>query len=145
MTGRSAYAALQFGADRFGDSSNSLGVQLQRLEHLHSSAPCISTNNRLYGVGPKDHYFWDMLQARPKIKAGSGAAEDGIPSTVYLETAFAAIAHVHKMFAQRAGFERMCPNLSLCNILLSIGLPKSKSVHDFEDFRCISNSPILQK
>ena len=93
--------ATVFGAERFGDLSNNIHKQTQRLDHLWASSASVLANRRLDGLMAPQLEFWDTLQARAKIRPGSGAAEDGIPGDVYLEFPFIAVARIHKMFSER--------------------------------------------
>ena len=116
-------AAVQFGENRFGDESNSPEVQAERLELLQAGAKA----DRLDGRIPGSLDFWDTLQARARMRPGKAAGVDGLPSDVFLQLRFLAVAHVHRMFQERYRFEPGTPESPFWRIMLYVGIPKLKT------------------
>ena len=137
--------AAVFGTERFGDACNNLQAQAQRLDYLRCSFDSVVTNRRLDGLKMPVLEFWDTLQARAKIRAESGGAGDGIPGDVYLELPFIAVARIHRMFSDRFEFKKSSVCSPFWNTLQFVGLPKAKMISDFNDFRWICKSPVLQQ
>ena len=64
---------------------------------------------------------------------------------VNLQLPFIAVARIHQLFSGRFKFEKLSPSSPLWKILLFVGLPKTTSITDFNDFRWICKSPILHQ
>ena len=116
-------------------------VQLERLEQLYSHSQAQS----LDGIRQPALEFWDTLQARAALKAGSAAGADGNTTDIYKELPFLAVSRIHRLFSERSTLPRDSPSSPFWKTSQFVGLPKTHAVTTFGDFRWICKSAVVQK
>jgi hypothetical protein len=134
--------AHKFGSQRFSDPIfNPIEQQRIRLSSFRSAA----INDRLDGFPGIDLEFWDFLQARAKLKPGSGVGGDGLPPEVYLELPALTVMHIFSLSRKHFHFLDSESSSPYWKMLEFIGIPKVREARTFEDLRWICKSSVLQK
>ena len=133
--------ARDFGTRRFADCDNDADQQHVRMQDLLTCA----SRDYLSGAGSGGLEFWDVVQARSKIRKGGVAGADGNSSDIFRELPFMTLFQVYEMFCKRSSWNAGSGDSPLWQVLQCIGLLKHSKVSSFEDLRWICKSPVLQR
>lgn len=132
--------ALRFGQERFSDSGNDNRIQADRLSQTISQ----HRSRRIDGLESNQVHFWDVLQGRAQMKPNTSSGKDSVTVEIWQKLPTTVFLHIWKLFRLRASFESD-EGSPFWRMMQFVGIPKERSVTNFEGFGWIAEASTLQK